>query len=313
MNTLDSSEEIVWIESEDGLPLDGIVIRPVGVATKPIAVVHVHGFTSRFTLTTHVLVGRHLARHGFTSVSGSNRGYSFGKNTQRRGTPVMIGAAWERFDECPLDIGAWVAFVVRLGFDDVVLLGHSFGVPKVVWYQAERQDPRVRGLICASPGPAFLVAYPEVVAKGDVAEPRPFDMHYLIDPAVIDQAERMVHEGRGQDLLPWGSVGSITLSAQTCLDRAAANRATFDVLGIATAAPAVARVRCPLLVFFGTEEAATMGGAAELDLIRRNAVSASRVDTHIVEGADHMYTERTTEVAELIAGWLEILVARLAV
>jgi hypothetical protein len=45
MNTLESSEEIVWIESEDGLPLDGVVIRPVGIAAKPIAVVDVHGFT----------------------------------------------------------------------------------------------------------------------------------------------------------------------------------------------------------------------------------------------------------------------------
>src|SRR6266508_775651 len=302
MNTLESSEEIVWIESEDGLPLDGVVIRPVGIAAKPIAVVHVHGSTSRFSLTSHVLVGRHLARHGFISVSGNNRGYSFGKNTQRRGTQVMIGAAWERFDECPLDIGAWVAFIVGLGFDEVVLLGHSFGAPKVVWYQAERQDSRVRGLICASPGPAFLVGYSEL-ANSDVAQPRPFDMHYLIDPAVIDLAERMVHEGRGQDLLPWGSVRSITLSAQTCLDRAAGNRATFDVFGVATAAPAVAHVRCPLLVFFGTEEAATSGGPTELDLIRRKAVSASRVDTHIIPGADHMYTQRTTEVAELIAGW----------
>jgi hypothetical protein len=131
----ESSEEIVWIESEDALQLDGMVIRPVG-PLKSIAVVHVHGFTSRFSLTSHVLVGRELARHGFTSVSGNNRGYTFGKNAQRHGT-------------------------------------------------------------------------------------------------------------------------------------------------------------------------STIGGPVELDLIRRNAVSAASVDTHIVPGADHVYTDRTTEVADLISGWLD--------
>jgi len=44
-----------------------------------------------------------------------------------------------------------------------------------------------------------------------------------------------------------------------------------------------------------------------LDLIRRNAVLPSRVDTHIGAGADHMYTGPTTEVADLIACWLDSL------
>jgi hypothetical protein len=37
MNTLQTAAEIVWIGSEDALPLDGVVIRPVGRRSKPIA------------------------------------------------------------------------------------------------------------------------------------------------------------------------------------------------------------------------------------------------------------------------------------
>lgn len=59
-----TTEEIVWIESKDGIRFDGAVVRPTSGATKPVAVVQVHGFTGRFSHPAHVLVGRGLARHG---------------------------------------------------------------------------------------------------------------------------------------------------------------------------------------------------------------------------------------------------------
>jgi dienelactone hydrolase len=274
------SEELVWIESEDGIRLDGVVIRPAARGSRPVVVVHVHGFTGRFSHPAHVLVGRGLARHGVTSVSGNNRGWAFGETTQRRAGPVVIGSGWERFEECPLDVGAWVSFAAGLGFEAVVLLGHSFGAPKAVYYQAVRQDPRVRALVLASPGRARL---PE------------------IDPGVLAQAERLVAEGRGTDLLPWGSFRDGALSAQTLLDHA-----RLDPFGVRSAEAPVGRVRCPILAFYGSEEPA-VGTPVELELIRRNAAAAARVDTRMVAGADHSYAGRGPEVADLIAEWLDSL------
>ncbi len=57
-----------------------------------------------------------------------------------------MGGGWERFDESPRDVAAWVGFAVDLGFEGVALLGHSLGALKVCYYQALRQDPRVAGL-----------------------------------------------------------------------------------------------------------------------------------------------------------------------
>src|SRR5207248_9151303 len=98
-------------------------------------------------------------------------------------------------------------------FEQIVRFPCTAGHPRpqlwraeVVWYQAKRQYRRVRGLICGSPGPAFFVADP-VLDHADGTEPGPFHMHFLIDPAVIAQAEQMVQDGRGRDVLPRGSVG----------------------------------------------------------------------------------------------------------
>jgi pimeloyl-ACP methyl ester carboxylesterase len=201
------------------------------------------------------------------------------------------GPAGNASKEAPLDIGAWIDWTLGLGFERVVLLGHSFGGPKVVYYQAQRQDSRVVGIVCASPGSAHA------------GQPR-----FAVSPEVYDLAERMVAEGRGQDLLPWGTYGGVSngaISAQTCLDWAPAHRAQGDVFGVFTEQPAIGRIRCPIFAFYGTDEA-DEGGPAELERIRRGATAAN-VETRMFAGADHLYTGHESEIADAVAAWLGTL------
>lgn len=279
------AEELLWIESEDALQLAGAVIRPTATPVQPVAVVQVHGFTGHFFETTHMLVARALARRGYLSLSGANRGSAFGEVTSRRGSSALVacGGAWELFTECPHDIAPWISYAAGLGCARVVLVGQSFGSAKVVYYQAQRQDPRVAGLVLASPAPT-----------------RPLPLV----PAAVDAARQMVAAGRGRDLLPWGTFGDLALSAQTVA--AAATPESFDVFGQEVAAPALGQIRCPLLAFYGTLD--EVGGRAELELIRRQA-RAARVDLQMLEGVDHAYTEREAEVGGVIADWLDALSA----
>jgi pimeloyl-ACP methyl ester carboxylesterase len=197
----------------------------------------------------------------------------------KSGVAVLAGGGWERFDESPHDVDAWITFAVSLGFERVVILGHSLGALKVAHYQALRQDPRVAGLVAASP--------PIQAAR--------------VDPEMRKLAERMVAEGKGQDLLPWGSsrAGAGTHSAATFLNRV---KTGLDQYGLDNPDPAIGKVRCPILAFFGTIQ--DTGGQEDLDMIRRNATSAERVDTAIVDGADHVYTGRESAVAQVLLGWL---------
>jgi Enoyl-(Acyl carrier protein) reductase len=125
---------------------------------------------------------------------------------------MLGGAWWERLEECPRDIGAWATFTADPGFRGVVLLGHSFGAFKVIYSQAQHEDPRVVGLIAMS---------------GTVRAARG------IKPERVALAERMVSKGRGLELLPWEEYGSPygTMSPQSYLSRA---RANLDVFGIDT-------------------------------------------------------------------------------
>jgi dienelactone hydrolase len=276
-----ATEEIVWIESEDGIRLDGAVVRPTSSATKPVAVVQVRGFTGRSSHPVHVLLGRGLARHGYVSVTGNNRGWAFGETTSRRGEPVVIGGGWERFQEAPPDIGAWIDFAVGLGAGGGAPGAQQWLAQGGVYYQAQLQEPRVVALVCASGGGGPVPQAP---------------------PEAVALAERMVAEGRGMDLLPWGSYRGSTLSAQSLLDRAPANRATLDVFGIHAPDAAISRIRSPVLAFYGSREDY---GMPELEHVRRAATAAPRVDIRIFEGADHAYTGQEQEVASGVAAWLD--------
>jgi pimeloyl-ACP methyl ester carboxylesterase len=281
-----SSEEIVWIRTDDGTRHDGVVIRPTGRPTGT-AIVWMHGVSGRFSEPHAIAIGRYLAERGHLFVSGDNRGHHHGASLgQRDGQPWLGGAWWELVSESWLDVKAWLDFAETLGPARLVLAGHSYGAMKVTWYQGERQDPRLAGLISAS-GPVRPPG-----RRPELAEP-------------LALARRMVAEGRGLELLPFGSTGRPggTLSAQTLVD----GSSLVDVYGMDGRDSPLAKVRCPFLAILGTNEP-QIGAPADLGVLKRNARASSRAETALIEGADHVYTGREVEVAKVIHDWLGRLV-----
>lgn len=290
------SEELVYTAAEDGVPLEGVVIRPSGGAAHDVAVVWVHGLSSRFYSPTGVRIGRALASRGYLFLAGNNRGHDAGFVIRRPHESELSlgGGIWEILSESPLDVAAWVTYAAGLpGVRGVLLVGHSLGAIKVGYYAATHEDSRVLGLVAAS-------------APGSTVSP---------DPALLKQSQEMFTSGRGRDLLPWGSTraGAGTMSASSYLDRWQDGGSHFDVYGLRSleqgsgrSAPLVASIRKPLFALYGGDEA-WVGGAVELETIKRNATGAPRVETRFFPDADHSYTRHETEVADQFAAWAATL------
>src|SRR4051812_41123315 len=231
-----------------------------------------HGFTGHFSEPHQIRIGRYLAERGYVFVSGDNRGKHFGANLGEWEGPFRIGGAyWELVSESWIDIKSWLDFASNtLAPQRLVLAGHSYGAMKVTWYQGERQDPRLAGLISAS-GPV-----------------RPPSQRPELGEALA-LAERMVAEGRGLELLPFGSLGRPgSLSAQTVADRGAS---LVDVYGLDGGDSPLGKVRCPFLAILGSEEP-QIGAPADLATLQRNARSSARAETALIEGANHLYQGR---------------------
>ncbi len=285
-------EELVYVRSEDDIVNGGAIFTPPKDSAKPIAVIWVHGWGVNFYYPTYVMIGRALAERGYTCITANTRMHDIGNVAGYRwGKRIRGGGYWGVASEEVRDLAAWIDFAEDRGFKEVVLVGHSAGWAAVRAYQVEEQDPRVAGMVLAS-GMVWAETTPP-------------------DPELLAQATRLVADGRGDDLLrlPNRSFPSF-VSAATHLDIHNTPPELMDFFGVKTPNPGVTRIRCPILGFFGTR--GDVGTEADLELLetstRRQSSGPSRVDTVMIQNADHMYTGEEAQVAQTIAKWADSLV-----
>jgi pimeloyl-ACP methyl ester carboxylesterase len=285
------TEELVHVQTNDGITNAGALFRaPVGSAS-PIAVIWIHGSQLNFYDPSYVKIGRELAARGFTTITVNTRMHDLGNLATTRGQRVRGGVYWGRYSEQVRDLAAWIDFAVARGFKSVILTGHSAGATAVQAYQAETQDRRVVGLVIASGR-----------FQPNTTPP---------DPERLAQAKKLVSEGLGEALLPNADRPTSFVSAATFLDLANMGQVLRDFYGVKTPDPPVTRVRCALLAWFGTKEP-EIGTTADLELLKstlqRLPAGPSRVDTVMIQNADHMYSGEEAQVAQTLANWASALV-----
>jgi pimeloyl-ACP methyl ester carboxylesterase len=290
-------EELVYARANDDIVNGGAFFIPPKESTKSVAVIWVHGWGVNFYSPTYVRIGRALADLGYPCVAVNTRMHDIGTVAgYRDGKRLRGGGYWGVPSEAVRDIASWIDFAGERGFNRVILVGHSFGWSVVRAYQGGKQDRRVVGVVLASGG---VRGYTPPADPNQRAE------------ATRQHAEatRLVADGRGDDLLrlpnrPFPSF----VSAATFLDDANTPAEYGDFFGEKTPNPAVARIRCPLLAFFGTRESET-GTEADLELIKtciqRLRSGPRSVDTVMIRGADHMYSGEEEQVARTIATWAD--------
>jgi alpha-beta hydrolase superfamily lysophospholipase len=275
----------VFAETGDGLDLRGALIRPRGAdAPSGPLLLWVHTRQLGFAEPEYVAIGRLMAADGWHFATVETRGHDFGAWYRTPEGPSLHGSAWERFSDCVLDLEAWVEAARDMGYGRVVLVGHGFGGAKALTFQAQRQHPEVAAVVLASSASAVRDKLP----------------HHL-----SEMARRMVAEGRGLDLMPW-STGedsyASTVSAEYYVSRSIMRK---ELYGTATLPPAIARVRCPVIAWFGRQEdRPNRRGAEFLEWIAANAVQSPQVDTFLIDGLEFFYRGGEKAVAQHLAASL---------
>lgn len=275
------SEKLASVEAEDGLLLTGFEAVPA--SPRETAFVWIHGFGVGYDLPECVRLGRELAGRGFGFVAGNVRGHDGGavgwRSRAGRVETIRVGSWWEVFEESALDIAAWVRHSRSLGFEQVVLCGHSFGALRAVYYVSERKGGGVDGLVLASTS---------------------FGLRHL-DAATAVLANQLVADGEGERLLPAGSwprgFGTDTVSAQTY---ASWWRVAPRFFGEGRSR--FADIRCPTLILYGA--AGDVGGEAEIDYIRGLLSPSLPVDSRLLPDVRHRYAGGEATIGSALADWV---------
>jgi pimeloyl-ACP methyl ester carboxylesterase len=286
-------EEIVFAPSADQRWLAGVLMRPNQDARRPVGVICIHGANASFYLPTYVALGRALAERGYLYLSANTRGHDVGNvdfpwplNTLPETGPKIHlgGGGWSRFEEVAHDVAGWIEYLVGQGVEQIVLFGHSFGVRCVTFYQADRQDPRVVGLVLCS--------------EGDTVEAQ--------DPARVQQAEELVAAGKGTALVPLSEdVPPFALESADWVVDWERLTGPFVTEGHT---PWIASIHIPILGTFGTLDFIP-NLRENMEEMRVRATQAPRFDLQAIEGADHTYTDQEHELAKVVLNWLDQLPA----
>ena len=281
--------DLVEVTTPEGIPLSGAYFAPADVAqpTSVDAVLFFHGDGGNFYGSLYLALGKRLAERGIAFLTANRRGHDHISNGARGGP--LAGYAFESVDDSRADFGAWLELLRERGHRRIAIGGHSGGAVRAAYAQASERFADVVAVIPVSPG--------EYDHDGIIA------LHGADFTGPFLESERNVAEGRPDTLLrpgvPWGSMWSARAYID-CFNRD--NR--YSVTAHA------ANTGCPTLFIFGSEECA-IGGSQELPVCgaaRRSLEKAgySHVQVIEIDGANHGYIGRETELIETIFAWLNV-------
>ncbi len=251
--------------------LDGFY-RPAPKKSAPL-LVFVHGMGSNFYRSALKKAFLEAAPElGLGILSFNNRG-------AERGTED------EKFRTCLADLDAAAEFARRRGHRKLVFIGHSTGCQKIVYWQAQRRNPAVAGLVLLAPADDYAVT------RRDLG--RRFD-------AKVARAKAMVARGRG-DAPVTGLYERFT--AARFLSLSDPRVAEANVFRYAGALTQFRRVRCPVLAVFGENEEFAVIPPAEMLAILRKKTRSRDFDDWLIPGADHGFRGSAPELALSTCQW----------
>jgi len=288
--------ELVRITTKDGLELVGFFIDK----KSDIAVLHFHGTSGDFYTHKFVEVeGEKLAKENISFLTANNRGHDvyadIRKHKNGKVEWTQIGGGFEKFEDCLLDIDAWIDFLIKRGIKKIILQGHSLS-QKILYYQYAKKNPNVIGQIHLSPQNDDGLMY---YALGEKKYQE-----------INKKIKQIIKEGRGNEVLPkeYSPVSYVT-SAQMY-------HGYLTDYGAGTLTPyhnpqsknwqVLEKTTDPLLVIFGSKDA-YMKPSSETaaKLMKEKAKSAKSVMVKLIKGATHSYLCYEKELVEIIFDWIK--------
>lgn len=186
--------QIVETKTSEGIIYKGLLSRPQDKTNKII--IHIHGMGGSILYHNfYPYMHNAYPKKGYAFLAGEQRGSEIAKAFDKNGESVVLGNAYEKFEDCMQDIQAWVNFAVQQGYEEIWLQAHSLGPSKAAYYLHQKNSGNISGTIWLSPADMFgLVHFPEMV-----------DKHQNL----IQEAKELEKRGRANDLLSkklWGRI-----------------------------------------------------------------------------------------------------------
>lgn len=292
--------------STDDIKLPGLLYEPKKKTDNVLIYLHGNGSSSVFYSFDKVKAfGDVLTQNNIAFFPFNNRGAHWFKKLNKtidgEKNRVLYGMAYEFIKECIFDIDGAIDYLKTLGFTTFYLAGISTGANKIVIYDKYSKKKRVSKYILLSGGDDTGLYY-DALGKKKFMQ-------------ALHRSKREVKKGNGRKLVPKHLVGDVMISYQSLYDTInpdgdynifpfneamnnlkLSKKPLFGELG---------EISKPTLIIYGSEDEYCFGNVVGcVNAMKANVGQKKIISYKIVKGADHGFSEKEREVAELIAQWI---------
>lgn len=256
---------------------------------KDICVIFVHGMCQTIIDNYFAIVcGNLLSENNIGFLYSHNRGYSIENDIlMKDGTYTRCGCMYEIFEDCVLDIDLAIEKAKELGYKRIILMGHSYGCNKLIYYYYKKH-PGILGMILASA--------PDMVGLQL--------FHQKDYSQLIKEAKQNIDNGEPTKLLSNLVEDYMYMSSQTYYNwfNKDSNLDNLPVMGNSNNWYQFESIDIPILTFSGSLET---DNYLHLDLLRDKAKSCNNFEYKIIENANHFYHNKEKEISSLILNWIK--------
>lgn len=281
---------IVKVKTNDGLELHGLLTEPK-VISKTI-VIHIHGSSGSFYGNSYFeKLTNSVVDLGISYLATNNRGnhiYELEKNS------IYYGVALEKFEDCVLDIDAWIEFALNKGYENIILEGHSYGTEKIVYYMNKgKYIDKVKGitLLGFSDNVGTQIKYEKSIGK-----------------SFREEAEELNKKGDGYKLLSdyFGLCGEMPISAQTYLHGFTENSENAIALPLRKGKDLTffQNIQVPILAVISDNQDKEYTIIPITDAVNLLESENKHTEAHIIKDTDHTFTGKESELVDLIVTFL---------
>lgn len=255
---------------------------------KDICVICIHGMCGTIIDNYFATVwGKLLAKNDIGFIYEHNRGHSIENDiVMKDGSFKRCGCMYEIFEDCIYDIDLAIQTAKEKGYKRIILLGHSLGCNKVIYYYYKKH-PNILGMILASA--------PDMIGS-----------HLLIEPdyeELLKEAKENIDKNQPTKLLHKMIEDYMYMSSQTYYNwfHKNSNLNNLPIISNPKNWEQLETIDVPILTFSGSKDEDYY---LHLDLLKEKATNCKNFEYQIIENTGHTYQEKELETGTLILNWI---------
>lgn len=253
-----------------------------------ICVICIHGMCGTIIDNYFATVwGKLLAKNNIGFIYEHNRGHSIENDiVMKDGSFKRCGCMYEIFEDCIYDIDLAIQTAKEKGYKRIILLGHSLGCNKVIYYYYKKH-PNILGIILAS-APDMIGSHLQV------------ESNYK---ELLKEAKENIDKNQPTKLLHKMIEDYMYMSSQTYYNwfHKNSNLNNLPIISNPKNWKQFETIDIPILTFSGSKEEDYY---LHLDLLKEKATNCKNFEYQIIENTGHTYQEKEQETGQLILNWI---------